>query len=249
MKYFSKTLLIILILSGILACTETGDKTNKKGKEQTLKVVKKNRDNGTLSSATQVDSEGYAHGIKVSYYEDGRSIHSKVTFNHGMKHGAAVWYYRNGKVFEHTNFADGRRSGVTKKYHKNGQLLSQCEFEKGDALPGLVEYTENGTKITEYPQVKFKKIDKIAFENRVILEISSTVKSSKVKYYHLLQLDNGMTSKSFLQSKAGVANMIFSVNPGKVVMRNIEIYAELPTQLGNTLVTTVSYQLAAKNRR
>ncbi len=249
MKQLGCTLLIFLLISGTLSCSDQGNNTKNKTSEPKLKEVKKNRADGTMLSVTQVDEEDYAHGLKVTFYEDGRRIHSKVTFNHGLKHGIAVWYYKNGKVFEQTNFANGRREGLTKKYHKTGQLLSQCTYEKGDALPGLLEYATDGSKITTYPSVNFRKIDKIAFENTVILEISSSAKSPKVKYYYLISMDNGTNSKSFLDVKNGVSTINFYVKPGTVLMRNIEFFAELPTKLGNTLVKKVSYQMAAKNRR
>lgn len=249
MKILFAPLFFAFFLTGSLSCTGSGDSAEDQKTENTQKVVKKNRDDGTLSSITQVDDEGFAHGLKVSYYQDGRTVHSKVTFNHGVKQGPAIWYYKSGKIFEYTKFSTGKRDGLTQKYYKNGELLSQCEYHAGDPLPGLIEYHEDGSKITEYPLVSFRKIDKLAFENKVILEISSSVKSKKVKYYHLLDMGNGKSAKSYIESKAGLASLEFFVPRGDVLMRNIELYAELPTKLGNILVKKVSYQMAAKNKR
>lgn len=249
MPYISKTLLIFLAIAFALSCDGNNEKSAAADSPGKLKVVKKKRGDGTLQSASQVDAENFAHGLKVNYYEDGKTVHSKITFNHGVKQGPAVWYYRNSQIFEHTGFSNGKREGLTKKYHKNGKLLSQCEFSKGEALPGLVEYAEDGSKIRDHPVVKFRKIDKIAFENRLILEISSSVKSSKVKYYHINVLDDGQQFKSYIPVKAGVALLEYYVAPGKVLMRTLEIYAELPTKLGNTFVKKYTYQLSAKNIR
>jgi antitoxin component YwqK of YwqJK toxin-antitoxin module len=247
LRFVSAIFLSAYLIAGT-SCTGSNKQVEKSTKKNEPKVVKQTRDDGTLSAVSQVDEEGFVHGLKVSYYSDGRTIHSKVSFNHGVKQGPAIWYYKSGNIFEHTNFANGRKEGVTKKYHENGQLLSQCEYLKGDPLPGLVEYAKDGSKITDYPTVSFHKIDKLAFENKVIIEVVSSVKSKNVKYYHLLNMDNGSTIKSYLESKAGVANMEFPVQRGQVLMKKIELFAELPTKLGNTRVEKISYQLAAKNR-
>lgn len=248
MRILFAPLFFALFLTGSLSCTGSGDSAEHQKTEDKQKVVKKKRDDGTLSTVSQVDDEGFVHGLKVSYYQDGRTVHSKVTFNHGVKQGPAAWYYKTGKIFEHTNFSDGRREGTTQKYYKNGKLLSQCEYHGGDPLPGLIEYQEDGSKITNYPLVSFRKIDKLAFENKVILEISSSLKSNKIKYYHLLDMGDGKTTKSYLETKAGLASLEFFVSRGDVLMRNIDLYAELPTMLGNTLVKKVSYKMAAKNK-
>jgi antitoxin component YwqK of YwqJK toxin-antitoxin module len=247
MKGLILPIVISLIISGSTACSEPQKRADETGTQPKQKVVKKTRDDGSLSSVSQVDEKGFIHGIRVNYYNDGQTVHSKVTYNHGIKEGPAIWYYRDGKVFEHTSFADGKRDGLTRKYHKNGQLLSECEYKTGNPLPGLVEYNEDGSKVTDYPEVRIRKIDKLAFENRVILEISSDIKTDKVKYYFQLEFDNGQRSRSYFRSDNGFATLEYRVAPGDVLIKNIEFFAELPTTMGNTQVKKVTYQLAAKN--
>lgn len=238
----------LLISLGLNACTSSENNSEKSSPEGEPKVVKKYRNDGTISSFNPVDEDGFVNGVKVNLYEDGRTVHSKISFEHGVKNGPAIWYFRDGKVFEHTNFKEGRRDGLTRKYHKNENLLSECTFRSGDPMPGLVEYNKDGSKVKNHPTVHFKKTDKLAFENTVYLEISASVKSSKVKYFYKVDLDDHSTFRSYLESKGGIASLQFYVAPGTVLMRNIEIYAELPTKLGNTLVKEFNYQLAAKNR-
>lgn len=213
------------------------------------KSVKKTRADGTLSSVSQVDSANFAHGIRVNYYKDGKTIHSKITFNHGVKHGPAIHYYQNGQIFEHTGFSDGKRYGLTRKYHKNGQLAAQFEYENDKVLPGLVEYHEDGSLVTSYPEVIFTKTDKLAFENTVYLKISCTKKSARVKYYYVLDLDNGKQAKSYLEAKNGISTLQYIVYPGDILMKTIELYAEIPTEMGNTLVKKYTYHLSAKNMK
>lgn len=230
MRPICSMVLSILLIAGCYSCTQTSEKSDSAVTKKKNKVIREYRDDGTLSTASQVDEKGFAHGIKASYYEDGKSIHSKVSYQHGVKHGPAIWYYRSGKMYEYTSFMDGKRDGVTKKYYKNGQLLSQCEYKEGSILPGLIEYTEDGTRITDYPEVRLRKVDRLAFENRVLLEISSSIESNRVKYYYLLENTNGKKIKAYLEVNRGVSKLEFFVPPGDILLKKIELYAELPTK-------------------
>lgn len=98
--------------------------------ESQPEIVIKKRSDGTISPANQVDDFGKVHGIRVTYYEDGKTVYSKHTFLHGRKHGPSNWYYINGQVFKETNFENGKRQGITTMYYKNGDLLAVYESEK-----------------------------------------------------------------------------------------------------------------------
>jgi antitoxin component YwqK of YwqJK toxin-antitoxin module len=104
--------------------------------ENQAEVVKMRRDDGTVSSVNQVDESGKVHGVRVTFYGDGRTIYSKHSFVHGQKHGPAHWYYKRGQLFKQTNFQYGKRQGLTRIYYKNGELLAEFESEKGNVLPG-----------------------------------------------------------------------------------------------------------------
>ncbi len=135
--------MIILLTAGLSGCG-TGNKENQKPGKEDSSIVTKRRDDGTLSSVTPVDEEGYVHGVKTNYYEDGKTVHSKVTYNHGRKHGPALWYYKNGQVHEHTSFHFGRKQGLTKKYYDKGELMEELTYEQGEVQPGTKKYKRNG---------------------------------------------------------------------------------------------------------
>lgn len=239
--------LLVLMLGWTLSACSGDQSKGKSSSANEPKVVKKFRDDGTLSSMNPVDEDDFVHGVKVNYYGDGRTIHSRVTYEHGVKNGPAIWYYKNGQIFEHTAFMDGRKHGVTKKYHDNGKLLSQCTFHNGDPKPGLVEYKKDGSKVSNHPTVEFKKLDRTASENTVYLEIRSSVRSSKARYFYKADLENHSQYRDYLDSDGGKATLDFYVAPGTSISRKIELYAELPTELGNILVRELSYQLNASN--
>ncbi|MFO7933136.1 MAG: hypothetical protein R6U78_03545 [Bacteroidales bacterium] len=143
-------LLILFVISLSAGCgTKNEDPESTAGNEEEPELVRKHRDDGTLSSISQTDDEGYLHGIRVNYYEDGKTIHSKVTYVRGRKHGPAVWYYKNGQIYERTNFNYGRRDGVTKRYYKDGTLMEEVTYRQGEEMPDKKVYNREGELIAE----------------------------------------------------------------------------------------------------
>ena len=209
-------------------------------------VVIKKRDDGTLSSVNQVNDRGVVHGIRTTYYADGKTIYSRLTFNHGIKQGPSIWYYNNGQVFKHVNFNHGKRHGLTRKYHRSGKLLAEIECENGNVLPGLREYDKDGTLVTSYPEVTFREINYLETKNRIDLEISSSEKLNGIKYF-LIEEDNGITSRVYLITESGQASLQYFVKPGDMLNKKIEIVAEIPTYFGNIMAKRLTYHLTATN--
>ncbi|RPI43215.1 MAG: hypothetical protein EHM46_04305 [Bacteroidetes bacterium] len=141
-----KLLALLIMITGLLSCGNGGtppDETSTgSGREE--KMVTKRREDGTISSINPVDEKGYVHGVKVNFYEDGKTIHSRVTYVHGRKHGPAIWYYKSGQVYEHTGFHQGQKHGVTRRYYESGQLMEELSFEQGKELPGKKKYNRQG---------------------------------------------------------------------------------------------------------
>ena len=234
----------ILIASVISSCSNKGDSESAEKRPQ---YIKKYRDDGTLSSVATVNEEKYAHGVKVNYYSDGKTVHSKVTYDNGRKTGPAIWYYKNGQIFEHTGFNNNIKQGLTKKYYKSGKLMAEFNYDKDMITPGLKEYTEAGALITDYPKVKVREIDQLASENKIILEISTAYNGKNTKYYQLEKLNDMQNARSYIDSKKGVCRMEFFIYPGNVLNKKIEFYAEVPTDLGNYRISKESYVLNAMN--
>ena len=209
-------------------------------------VVVKKRTDGTISSANQVDDLNRVHGVRVTYYEDGRTVYSKTTFVHGIKNGPFERYYRNGQIFEHIPFTEGKANGPTRKYYMNGNLMAEFVSENGRVLPGLKEYTRNGILITEYPEVRFREIDHLKERNRIDLEIYTDPVRYPVKYYRT-QPGTGHKDRVYLISERGKALLQFYVKPGEKLEEEVEITAEIPTELGNTLVRYLTYTLKIRN--
>ena len=243
---FSKPIQFLLLLSVIFSCSQSQDTREDVASAYKPKTVVKRRDDGTISSVNQVNAYYRVHGIRATYYKDGKTLYSKHTFSHGVKQGPATWYYTNGQVFKQTNFEEGKRHGRTRIYYKDGKLSGEFESEHGVVLPGLKEYNKDGTLVTSYPDVQFREIDLLAANNRVDLEMYCSKKRSGIKFY-VLNEKNGITDRVYLITAYDSALLQFYVKPGEVLKREINILAEVPTELGNVLAKKYSYQLKVSN--
>ena len=245
-NFLLRRLLLVLVFLVSFSCSQSPDAKEDVSGESKPKTVVKRRDDGTISSVNQVNDNNRVHGIRVTYYEDGKTIYSQHTFSHGRKQGPATWYYTNGQVFKQTNFEDGKRHGLTRVYYKSGKLSAEFESEHGNVLPGLKEYDEDGTLVTSYPDVQFREINLLASNNRVDLEIYCTKKRSGVKLY-VLKEENGKTDRIYLITEHDSALLQYYVQPGEELNKKVEILAEIPTELGNVLARKYSYQLSVSN--
>lgn len=133
----------------IISCNQGKETTLQPEEENAPKVVKKKREDGTLSSLNPLDENGYIHGVKVNYYEDGVTVHSKITYEHGRKQGPAIWYFKSGKIYEYTNYYQNRKNGITKRYYETGELYQELTYDTGEELPGKKTYDKAGNLISQ----------------------------------------------------------------------------------------------------
>jgi len=236
------------MLTGLVGCIGhgTGDTALVPDKETGNGVVVRKRDNGTTSSVNPVDEMNRVHGVRVTFYANGRTIYSRTTFSHGIKNGPAVRYYRNGQVFEHSGYLDGKKHGPVRKYYMDGTLMAEFECEQGVVLPGLKEYTRDGTLVTSYPEIRFTEEDHLDTHRRIDLVLSCSAKGRGVKYY-LLEDSLEFRDRIYLISENGSALMQYYLKPGESIDSAIAIVAEIPTELGNVYVTAQKYHLQVTN--
>ena len=142
-------LLTIFIAVMIVSCNQAKETPEQSVDENTPHVVKKRRDDGTLSSLNPVDSAGYLDGVKINFYEDGLTVHSKITYEHGSKQGPAIWFFKSGKIYEYSTFEDNEKEGVTRRYYETGELYEEVPFEAGVELPGKKRYDKEGNLISQ----------------------------------------------------------------------------------------------------
>ncbi|MDF1575207.1 MAG: hypothetical protein P1P86_08470 [Bacteroidales bacterium] len=147
MKKYLYIMLIFCLSILIVSCKQGKEQTQQSVGEEMPGMVKKKREDGTLSSMNPVDENGYVHGVKVNFYEDGLTVHSKITYEHGRKHGPAIWFFKSGKIFEHTTYYQNRKNGITKRYYETGELYEEVTYDTGEELSGKKTYDKEGNLI------------------------------------------------------------------------------------------------------
>lgn len=244
-KAGSVLMAIIILLCNPSCKGPDGDMKNNSLEKKQEVVIKKRKD-GTISSVNQVDENGVVHGIRVTYYADGKTMYSKLNYTKGVKNGPSRWYYKNGKVSLYLNYINGKKEGPSMRYYKSGQLMSETKYANDNPIPGLKEYDIDGVLVTKYPEVSIRENYKLGNSSNVVLELTCSRKSDKVKFY-LLEEENGHTSRVYLITKNGSAVKRFFLREGESINRDIKFLVEIPTDLGNTLVKELSYYLDARN--
>jgi antitoxin component YwqK of YwqJK toxin-antitoxin module len=149
MKKMLQLILILCLTFPMNSCKQGKEATEQAAEENTPNMVKKKRADGSLSSLNPVDEEGYVHGVKVNFYEDGLTVHSKITYEHGRKHGPAIWFFKSGKIYEHTVYYQNRKNGLTKRYYETGELYEETTYDTGEELPGKKRYNRAGELIND----------------------------------------------------------------------------------------------------
>jgi len=237
-------LLLLILIS--LSCNRASENKEEKDLDKRSGTVVKKREDGTLSSVNQVDEIGRVHGVRVTYFADGKTIYTKLTFKHGKKHGPSIRYYNNGQIYEHANFENGEKHGLTRKYYKTGKLMAEFEYSHGIALSGLKEYNKEGELINSYPTVEFKEVNHLASNDRIDLEIHCSKPYNGTKYF-LVRGENEKANRTYLITEKGTALIQFYLAPGEVLSKKVEMMSEIPTELGNVYVKRYTYHLTARN--
>lgn len=237
--------MIVFCMLICISCTNRSKSDDSDQREKQEIVIKKRKD-GTRSSINQIDEFGNIHGYKISFYADGKSVYSELKVNHGIKHGPAVFYYKDGTISYRTTYKEGKKQGAAKRYYKNGKLMAAYSYDEGNVLPGLKEYNREGELIEDYPEIKFREENHLKDKGRIDLIFYSSKDHQEIKYY-IKDDSYGQTSYVYLISEKGSARTKFPVPPGKTLEKKVMIKAEIKTNLGNILVRELSYDLKLKN--
>ena len=104
--------------------------------------------NGTVRSRVTFD-HGVARGRAVYYFDSG-SVMEEGVWNIDHWEGDYVRYYENGNKACEFNFdATGKRAGTQVYYHENGNKMYEGDWRNGKAKGTLTIYDEDGRKSSE----------------------------------------------------------------------------------------------------
>ena len=170
--------------------------------------------NGKLASVCYVDEEEKKHGKCTSYYEDGYPK-NQITYDHGEKIKGVSFYKGSTNPALEISYANGMKDGIRKRYFEDGTLASQFEYKENKPGKGLVEYKKSGEKLTYYPKLIIRSIDKLQTHGQFILEIYFEKNANRGEYY-VGELEDGkflITSPDLgkLTTYNGKARYVFNI--------------------------------------
>lgn len=265
---FSMSLLISLMSCNLIQ--KKNEEASTADKEE-IRIVREYFDNGRIKS--EIEAKGsLRHGItknysktgtllsevnfvdnkkegpSINYYSSGK-IHTRLMYKNGVKDGESIWYYESGKVFRINPFKNGKLNGTQKFYFKNGKIMAEVPYRNGQPGTGLKEYAESGELLKKYPSIRIEEDNQVFEHQNIILKISLSNQSSKVKFY----FDNLLDSK-FLDEKSipvsvrsGISRKEFKILPGTEKKESINVIAVYTTNYGLPYVTQRTYHLSVAN--
>jgi len=248
-----KTILLFLGFIPVLYFSGCTDKGQKKSKEETVEEVSvpdtgytgiKQYYSGKFLSQEIEFKNGVRHGLMKTFYYPSGKLYQTIQYRNGLKEDTAIWYYEDGKVFRKTPFRRDSMNGVQIQYYRSGRVKAKLEFENGLRKPYLEEFTNDGKKITDYPEVVIKTKDEYKQNGTYKIYLSLNKKNIKVNFYR-----GGYVNGLFDPKKVAKVNdtdytgFIQLKKTGTPGQNYVEIIAEISTPLLNKLLVNKKIEL------
>lgn len=193
--------------------------------------------NGNFLSYEAEFKNGVRHGLMKTYYYPSGKLYQTFRYVNGVREDTAIWYYEDGRIFRKTPFRRDSMNGVQIQYYKSGKIRAKLEFENGLRKPYLEEFRNDGTKITDYPEVIVKTTDEYSTGGSYTIRLSLSRPNVKATFYRG-GYDNGLFNPKKLTKindteYTGYLKLKKSGTPGHDF---VEIIAEISTTLGNKML-------------
>jgi hypothetical protein len=269
-RFFHLYLILILLLAG---CKPVRNPSANESEKDSLKirVVTERYSNGAIKMETTTKGN-LRHGLTRNYRMDGRlmsevnyadnvkqgisrdfydngKVRMEIPFQNGLKDGNAKWFYETGEIYRVTPYVKGKKEGVQMIFFKDGKKMAEVPYKEDTALPGLKEFDRNG-RLLPVPSIILKEHDMIALQEKFILQIQLSDKSTNVTFYEgeISDWRNFPGALPPIPMTNGVGQLVHQVTRGTTVMRTINIIAIKKTELGNDLILQKKYNLAYRSR-
>jgi len=253
MKYIYLLILIpVLFLESCDGFNSTRKEGQQTGNQWTINesgdsVYWRYTDNGKLKSFTTYVN-GKRNGRAEKYY-DNRQLNYRINYKEGYKHGEVIWYHPNGNVYRTSTYENGFIEGIQKKYYESGGLMAEIPYEAGEIMPGTKEYTKDGKLKKQIPVLQYKTIDKLAFENKYVVQLNLTNNSKAVNYFRFYKSGEQLRfGKNKINSKNGVGEVVYDLKKGQYIMEKLYVRAEYKSSLGVIHVFEKTINVAADNK-
>lgn len=178
---FPTTILLVLLFS----CNQKGE-TDTGSKNETENNVDedsldKHYYKGNLQAEFSVE-DSLKQGLGKIYYEDGK-LSSECNYINGLKNGIEKKYYLDGTLYRTREYSEGKINGLEKRYYRNGKLKTLQTYKQDMPGRGLIEYHQNGSIITKFPEFKYEIIYDRDYKRQKLLIFYFAGIDKNVRFY------------------------------------------------------------------
>ncbi|MEQ8580638.1 MAG: toxin-antitoxin system YwqK family antitoxin [Marinoscillum sp.] len=128
-----KSIVIILILLGVLACSK-------------YEIKEEHYPNGNLLAKGELKDDKL-HGVFQEYYEEGQ-LKRSLNYQNGLLNGNATDYYSNGMVKRKYGYSNDTLEGPVEIFFDDGNLNKTFKYLNGKIDGDLIEYDSLGNLYT-----------------------------------------------------------------------------------------------------
>jgi len=242
MKNYSILIIVLILISANGGCLNKGNK-NSSAKNENLTDTSTVADTGFTGIKQYYSSKllarevtfknGVKHGLMKTYLENGQ-LYQSFWYENGVREDTAKWYFEDGKVFRATPFKNDSMNGTQIQYYRNGKVRAKLNFVNGIRTPYLEEFTSDGKKINDYPDLVIRMKDDLNQNGTYKIFLELTNKTIKATYYKGEYIDGLFHPKKYKKlnntETTGYLELKKSGNPGN---NYVGIIAEISTALGN----------------
>lgn len=188
-------------------------------------------------------------GIARNFYANSGKVSSTITYKNGIKQGDETWYYESGRPYRVSPFVNGVIEGTQKLYYETGEIKATVPYKGGYPGVGLQEFKKDSSLMENYPRIVVRREDYLKNANKVILFISLSEDKGRVTFYRGDLTDGKYLNKDLLEMAVfdGIAQVDYTVPPGKMINQKLIITAKYRTRMGNPLVISTTYKLNVRN--
>jgi len=235
---------ILIILLFIAGCSNQGKNNTESegGKETETSASADTGYTGILQSYSgnhlvkEVTlKNGVRNGLMKTYYASGL-LYQTFWYENGLRQDTGKWYFEkiDGKVFRTTPFKNDSAHGIQTQYYENGTVRARLNFVNGLRTPYLEEFSTDGKKVTDYPDVVVTTTDNYNQNGTYKINLKLTNDKTKVTFYRGEYIDGlydpNKYQKINISETAGYLELQKSGEPGN---NYVGIIAEILTPKGN----------------
>lgn len=184
------------------------------------------------------------------YYNTEGKLHKENCYKNDVLDGTSCEYtYRTGRLLIRFNFKEGSRDGKQEVYYNNGKPKYIVYYDGGKPCLGTEEWYESGEKVNNDFKINIIEDNKVQLENslKYYIELENPQQDDCV--FAVVNSDTGrVVNKRYPITQIGNRFFLdYMVGKGHFIMETVKLAAFRKTKMGNTVIKTISINVAAEN--